>query len=50
MISVGSDNRYGHPAPDVLERLDGEVVFRTDLNGDVVISTDGQKLWIETAR
>ena len=50
MISVGRDNRYGHPAPDVLERLDGDAVFRTDLHGDIAISTDGRRLWIETGR
>ena len=50
VISVGRDNRYGHPAPDVLARLDDDAVFRTDLHGDVAISTDGQKLWIETSR
>jgi competence protein ComEC len=50
VISVGQDNRFRHPSPEVLERLDGDAVFRTDLHGDVVISTDGQKLWIETAR
>ncbi len=50
VISVGRDNRYGHPAPDVLDRLDGDAIFRTDLNGDVAISTDGRRLWIETAR
>jgi competence protein ComEC len=50
VISVGLDNRYGHPTPDVLDRLDGDAIFRTDLNGDVAISTDGRRLWIETAR
>ncbi len=40
----------GHPAPDVLKRLDGDAVFRTDLNSDVAISTDGRRLWIETTR
>jgi hypothetical protein len=28
--------------------LRGRPIFRTDLNGDVEISTDGHKLWIET--
>ncbi len=50
VISVGRANRYGHPAPEVLERLDGDAVFRTDLHGDVAISTDGRRLWIETGR
>ncbi|MEX0800218.1 MAG: DNA internalization-related competence protein ComEC/Rec2 [Dehalococcoidia bacterium] len=50
VISVGKDNRYGHPADDVLERLAGDAVFRTDLQGDVTVSTDGLRLWVETAR
>jgi competence protein ComEC len=48
VISVGRGNRFGHPAPEVLERLDGDAVFRTDLHGDVTISTDGRRLWIQT--
>jgi competence protein ComEC len=50
VISVGEDNRYGQPALETLDRLDGRPVFRTDLNGDVEISTDGHKLWIKTER
>ncbi len=38
------------PAARVVERLDGDAAFRTDLNGDVAISTDGRRLWIETTR
>ncbi|HEY0591043.1 MAG TPA: ComEC/Rec2 family competence protein [Thermoanaerobaculia bacterium] len=36
-ISCGRGNSYGHPAPDVLERLGeaGARVFRTDLHGTV---------------
>jgi len=42
VISVGADNRYGHPAPDTLERLDavGAHIYRTDLQGTVVIRSD----------
>lgn len=50
VISVGRDNRFGHPSPEVLDRLDGHAVFRTDLRGDIAVSTDGRRLWIETAR
>jgi competence protein ComEC len=50
VISVGRDNPFGHPSPEVLERLDGDAVFRTDLQGDIVISTDGRRLWVETGR
>lgn len=39
VISVGSGNPYGHPAPEVLERLEaaGAEVFRTDLQGRVTV-------------
>jgi competence protein ComEC len=43
VVSCGEDNRYGHPHPVVLERLAGAgaVVFRTDLDGDVLLTSDG---------
>src|SRR6266576_3911622 len=43
VISVGRNNHYGHPAPEVLERLarHGVTVFRTDRNGTITFSTDG---------
>ena len=50
VISVGRDNRFGHPSPELLDRLDGDAVFRTDLHGDVAVSTDGRRLWIEAGR
>ncbi len=49
-ISVGADNDYGHPAPEVLARLEaaGAMVLRTDLVGtiDVALDADG----LESAR
>ena len=38
IISVGKDNRYGHPTAEVLERLKNAKIkiLRTDLLGDVV--------------
>lgn len=50
VISVGGSNPHGHPASETLERLHGDAVFRTDLHGDVAVSTDGQRLWVQTAR
>jgi len=37
LISVGQRNRFGHPDPEVLERLEsaGVEVFRTDEGGDI---------------
>jgi competence protein ComEC len=45
IISVGKNN-YGHPAPEVLERLSNTLMLRTDLNGDIKIVTDGKKMQI----
>jgi len=38
-ISAGKDNRFGHPAPELLQRLAtyGCSVYRTDLQGDIII-------------
>lgn len=43
IISAGKDNDYGHPDPLILDRLlrAGIKVFRTDLDHDVQIKTDG---------
>lgn len=39
VLSVGQDNRYGHPHPDTLERLaqTGASIYRTDYMGTVTI-------------
>ena len=48
VISVGANNTYGHPAPETLTRLEsaGARVWRTDLDGDVWVSSDGTTLAI----
>ncbi|WP_245916537.1 ComEC/Rec2 family competence protein [Nocardioides gansuensis] len=45
LVSVGADNDYGHPAPELVTALEsaGTEVHRTDLDGDVlVVVRDGQ--------
>lgn len=39
IISVGADNRYGHPTWETLERLDlfGCTIYRTDLKGTITL-------------
>ncbi|NMC31035.1 MAG: DNA internalization-related competence protein ComEC/Rec2 [Veillonellaceae bacterium] len=48
VISVGVDNRYGHPAPETLNRLREWPVglFRTDRDGAVVFHSNGQDLTV----
>ncbi len=51
VISVGSDNDFGHPSREVLERLGKDtLVYRTDQNGSVTVTSDGRRLWIEPER
>jgi competence protein ComEC len=50
VISVGADNKFDHPSPQVLDRLEGTLLYRTDRDGSVAVSTDGHTLWIEADR
>ncbi|MGP6138777.1 DNA internalization-related competence protein ComEC/Rec2 [Jeotgalibaca sp. A127] len=48
-ISVGRNNRYGHPTTEVIKRLDENAtrIYRTDLNGAVHYIFKGQEKWID---
>lgn len=46
VISVGEDNRYGHPHPAVLSRLSGVPVWRTDIHGSVRFLFDKKKWYV----
>lgn len=50
VIQVGAGNSYGHPHEETIERLEaaGSRIYRTDLDGNVVIATDGTKLTVAT--
>ena len=50
IISVGKGNSYGHPTDNNLSRLrDADVtVYRTDLNGDIFVTSDGQSVSISS--
>ena len=52
VISVGKDNSYGHPTEAVLSRLrDADVkVYRTNLQGDIIMSSDGENITVTTAK
>ncbi len=50
VIQVGAHNTFGHPAPSTLELLQhsGAAVYRTDLDGAVIVETDGYGLQVRT--
>ena len=50
VISCGRGNTFGHPAPEVLRRLEavGATVYRTDLDGQVTIETNGRNVHLRT--
>jgi len=52
VIEVGVGNTYGHPAPSTITKLKSANVdiFRTDQNGRVEITTDGQHFWLAPTR
>jgi len=48
VISVNKDNIRGYPSGEVIERLEkiNSEVYRTDINGDIIIQTKGDgKIW-----
>lgn len=49
VISLGPDNRYGHPHKETLKKLqDADVLIkRTDLNGTIGVVSDCKDWWIE---
>jgi competence protein ComEC len=49
-VSVGEGNSFGHPAESVVERYEnaGIRLLRTDRDGAITASTDGQDLFVHT--
>lgn len=45
LISAGKNNTYGHPSPEVLERLEGYgiTILRTDLEGNITVEAERKR-------
>jgi len=50
LLSVAAGDREGLPSPDTLVAVEGYTLLRTDRNGWIQLSTDGEQLWIEVER
>ncbi len=48
IISVGKNNRYGHPNKEVLDNLKDTKIYRTDQDGSIMLKIKNNKLKIET--
>ena len=47
IISVGKNNRYGHPNKEVLDNLKDSKIYRTDEDGSIMFKIKNNKLKIE---
>ncbi len=52
VIEVGADNPYNHPAAATLDRLEaaGSKVYRTDRDGNIVVTSDGKGIAVSAQR
>ena len=48
IISVGKNNRYGHPNKEVLDNLKVSKIYRTDEDGSIMFKIKNNKLKIKT--
>lgn len=48
VISVGKNNRYGHPNKEVLNILENSKIYRTDQDGSIIFKIKNNTLQIET--
>lgn len=52
VISVGEGNKYGHPSDEVLSRFRdaGTGVYRTDMQGHIIVESDGKTVTFRTEK
>jgi competence protein ComEC len=46
LLSVGTGDRRARPASEVLNAVKGYNLLRTDKNGWIEVTTDGEKMWV----
>ena len=54
VISVGANNTFGHPSPEVVQRLEEKLgknkIYLTSENGTIEFITDGKQLWVNVEK
>lgn len=52
IISCGQNNSYGHPHQEVLNEISkrGVEVYRTDLQGNIIVTSDGKEITVKTQK
>jgi beta-lactamase superfamily II metal-dependent hydrolase len=50
LLSVAAGDTQGRPDPQVLEAVQGRTLLRTDQNGWIELTTDGEQMWVEVER
>jgi hypothetical protein len=50
LISVSTADKEGLPSPETLDLLQCYTVLRTDRNGWIELTTDGEQMWVEVER
>jgi beta-lactamase superfamily II metal-dependent hydrolase len=47
LLSVEAGDRDNLPSPETLEAVEGYTLLRTDENGWIELTTDGEQMWVE---
>jgi hypothetical protein len=50
LLSVAAGDEEGRPDQQVLQSIQSRSLLRTDKNGWIELSTDGERLWVEVER
>ena len=52
IVMVGAGNKYDHPYINILDRWTdkGATIYRTDLNGNIVVTSDGNSIDISSSK